>query len=730
MRQAFYSILTACGVMVYSTAMSQWSYVNTLPGINTTANEIYEDASGNILTAGGNFDWPLSGSGPVRVTKHDASGNLIWEAEIESPGAEIGEITAGGIDGTEDGYVVFCGGFRRPLIVKLDFDGNIIWTSESWSAGVTLGVCPQPTGYVQSDGTIVLASFDSSVPTQFVVFLVNPDGTLISQVNHALVVDLNMVISGYDLVESAADDGFAVCGGALQDGATWMPYIWKFDADASQQWLELYPSLTVMEAYGICNTADGGFAISCYDFFGGLTGVVKTGSGGAEEWSNTYSVTSPDYVAYAYDIAQRTDGTFVMAHVNLDTYFIYSGTAEIVFIDGDGNETDRKEVAASVSNWIYSIIGTADGGFAFCGKFRTTDVMAPEYDQHFFVQKSSAAGDLPDCIYNCVWPGDANTDGIANTDDILTLGVLYGISGAAREDSSIGWYAHACDTWVDPMAGGDEHKYADCNGDGIVSNDDTTAVSVNYSLEHPVFVLKTSEGEIPLFIEVPETELPLGPNSLPVVLGDAASFPEAIYGLRFTITYASENIEPASVSFGFTDSWLGSADELIQFRKNNAGEKKLDVAIVRNDQTNVSGSGTIGTLNFVVIDNIAGIVQSGSATFTISDVRAIDANWNEIAVEGSNAVVETEETTSLETITSKGFRLFPNPAAGNVVSLQGDLHNLEYIAITDISGKTILQLKAAEIENGIIPITDLPAGAYLVEIISNRNSISQKLIRQ
>ncbi|MBK7108312.1 MAG: T9SS type A sorting domain-containing protein [Chitinophagales bacterium] len=729
MKKFFYSLAIAFALCIYTGASAQWSYVNTTPDLNTTANELYEDASGNIITVGGFSDWPFGGAGPIRVTKHDASGNLIWEVAIESPSTDIGDISAGSVDGAVDGYVVFCGGYTRPLIIKLDFDGNVVWTSEAWSSGVTLGVCPQPTGYVQSDGTIVLASFDSSIPTQYVVFMVNSDGSLISEIDHSLTVGSNMVISGYDLVESPSDDGFAVSGGALQGGSTWMPYIWKFDSDGAQEWLELYPSLTAMEAYGICSTSDDGFAISAYDYFGGQTGVVKTTSDGTEEWSNNYNATSSDYVAYAYDIAQLNDGNYVMTHVNLDDMYLYYGTPEIVFIDSDGDETDRKEVAASESNWIYSIIGTSDGGFAFCGKIRTTDVMAPEYDHHFFVQKSSASGDLPACMYNCVWPGDANNDGIANTDDILSIGVLSSTTGSARDDMSIGWYAHAADSWVDPVIGGDENKYADCNGDGTINDDDTTAVSVNYSSEHPVFVLKTSGGEIPLFIDAPETELPLGSNSLPVILGDAINYADAIYGLRFTITYESENIESSSVSFQSMESWFGSEPELITFRKNNTDVNKLDVAIVRNNQLNATGNGTIGTLNFVVIDNIAGI-STGSASFTISDVRAIDVDWNELAVQGSNVVVETEETTGIENQNNNEISIYPNPATGDILHLEGNMNDFEYISIKDITGRTIINYNADQILDGNISIESLPAGTYILEMLSNETFVSEKLIRQ
>ena len=90
----------------------QWSYIQDDPAIQAQANNMAEDAFGNIIAVGGAFGYPLLGDGPPRVTKLDASGNLIWEVELSVP-AGIGSISASGVSVVDDGYIIFCGGFEN-----------------------------------------------------------------------------------------------------------------------------------------------------------------------------------------------------------------------------------------------------------------------------------------------------------------------------------------------------------------------------------------------------------------------------------------------------------------------------------------------------------------------------------------------------------------------------------------------------------------------------------------
>ncbi len=247
---------------------------------------------------------------------------------------------------------------------------------------------------------------------------------------------------------------------------------------------------------------------------------------------------------------------FCLAVGNYDNTYVYFGTADIILTDASGIETDRKAVAGGIANTPNSIIATTDGGYAFCGHFGMDDYVSGDWDARYYVQKSGPTGDIPACVVNCVWPGDADNNGAANTDDILAIGLGFGNTGASRADISIDWYAHAADEWATTLPDLTNHKYTDCNGDGTINDDDTLAVSINYSLEHSITTLKTTEGEIPLYVEIPDEGLMIGYNELPIILGDGTNPVEAIYGIRFTVAVDGDGIDASLFNVRFYESWM------------------------------------------------------------------------------------------------------------------------------------------------------------------------------
>ena len=75
-----------------------------------------------------------------------------------------------------------------------------------------------------------------------------------------------------------------------------------------------------------------------------------------------------------------------------------------------------------------------------------------------------------------VWPGDANSDGIANNFDLLAIGLSFGNMGIPRMNQSIFWSEHDAEDWETSFVNGVNHKHADCNGDGTVLFDDIDAI--------------------------------------------------------------------------------------------------------------------------------------------------------------------------------------------------------------------------------------------------------------
>ncbi|MGB1243067.1 MAG: hypothetical protein ACPG49_11130, partial [Chitinophagales bacterium] len=92
------------------------------------------------------------------------------------------------------------------------------------------------------------------------------------------------------------------------------------------------------------------------------------------------------------------------------------------------------------------------------------------------------------CYYSTiedgVWPGDTNSDGIANNFDLLPIGTAYGSMGNPRINPTLAWIGQAADDWTDTLVGGVNYKHIDCNGDGEILLDDLEGIIQNYGKTH------------------------------------------------------------------------------------------------------------------------------------------------------------------------------------------------------------------------------------------------------
>ena len=115
-----------------------------------------------------------------------------------------------------------------------------------------------------------------------------------------------------------------------------------------------------------------------------------------------------------------------------------------------------------------------------------------------------------DCSLGCVWPGDANNDGVANNFDILAIGLGFGNSGTMRFNATNDWYPQPSADWaqdISTFTTNDEgltfdsitvnSKYADCNGNGVVEGTDVEVINQNYGLTHAKNSEKQAAADAP-----------------------------------------------------------------------------------------------------------------------------------------------------------------------------------------------------------------------------------------
>ncbi|MEZ4775758.1 MAG: T9SS type A sorting domain-containing protein [Bacteroidia bacterium] len=348
-------------------------------------------------------------------------------------------------------------------------------------------------------------------------------------------------------------------------------------------------------------------------------------------------------------------------------------------------------------------------------------------------------GTCADTVYSsimvkndCVWPGDADYDGVADNFDLLAIGLSYGSTGPARPNASLTWEAQVAGPWNDTLPGGVNYVHSDTDGNGVINDDDTLAISLNYGLTHN----KTEGGERggpgdPPLLILPQIDSALVGDTLflPVFLGVDSIPANNVYGLAFTITYDQTLVDSASASINFANGWMGTqGTNLLGLQKDFFSNGQIDVALTRNDHMNVSGFGQIAVLSIVMVDDISGKNNLyETLNLEISNFKVIGANGEVIPVNPLPAqiVVYQPESTGLDNLYNQGLHIYPNPTSG-IVTIELEKSAAFTVDLFDMKGKAIHRLSTRN-DHLVMDVSELPAGLYILSVESEGRRMVKKL---
>jgi hypothetical protein len=172
----------------------------------------------------------------------------------------------------------------------------------------------------------------------------------------------------YSIIQTA-DGGYVAAGWENSFGAGGNDmYIVKFNNSGTLQWSRTIGGTGDDRALSIVQTADGGYAAvgyttsygaGDYDLF-----IVKLDSSGTLQWSKTVGGTGGDF---GYYIVRTIDGGYAV-NAQIDSYGAGSYDFYIVKLDGSGTLQWSKTVGGTGSDYSFSIVQTADGGYAMAGE--------------------------------------------------------------------------------------------------------------------------------------------------------------------------------------------------------------------------------------------------------------------------------------------------------------------------------------------------------------------------
>jgi parallel beta-helix repeat protein len=335
----------------------------------------------------------------------------------------------------------------------------------------------------------------------------------------------------------------------------------------------------------------------------------------------------------------------------------------------------------------------------------------------------------------CVWPGDANYDRIVDVKDILSIGVGMFKKGKNRPNASSIWVGQPCLNWADTFANGVNYKYADCNGDSTISPNDANSVKTNYSKIHTKSLTFT-QGAVTdphLNIVFSKDSIQAGDTVMASINLGTSSLPAAgVYGLAFSLVYPSALID--TVFADFSSSWI--ATKPLSFSIIPAAGQ-LDMAVVRTNQKDTTGYGTIAKVYFKVKGALPNKREQVHVTFSNNTQINIAQNYKPVFMVNDSVIVDRAFTGIATTVKQDAncLIIYPNPFS-NQTTLNYTLVSAGHVRVTvyTADGREVTTLINQTQDAGIhqvqyTPSESSPQGVYFIRILINNEVITKQLIR-
>ena len=329
---------------------------------------------------------------------------------------------------------------------------------------------------------------------------------------------------------------------------------------------------------------------------------------------------------------------------------------------------------------------------------------------------------------DCVWPGDADDNGVANNFDLLPIGLAYGSNGPPRSTTSINWQGFPAQIWSNSTIPGlTNPRHIDCNGDGFIDSSDVQAIQANYGQTYARSGGNSLLGTIPFYVEsgVGEAGDSVTTN---IILGDSINPAVDVYAVAFTINYDPDHLERDPVQINFNNSWLGN--DLLHVQQDVRTTGQIKIAVTRKDQQPITGSGPIGAVSFTIKDDLVMgrlAVDSVISPLNISNIRLIDERNRIIGTypKTGNIILE-ENLSTIKRASAAGISIFPNPAQ-DVLYIRSKTADLERVQVFTATGQLVQSIELNGSQEQQINTQAFAKGLYLIRLQTSKGSFSEKV---
>jgi hypothetical protein len=335
------------------------------------------------------------------------------------------------------------------------------------------------------------------------------------------------------------------------------------------------------------------------------------------------------------------------------------------------------------------------------------------------------------CSTDCVFPGDANRDGIVDMWDLMTVGSYIGQYGAARVNTDLSWTPTSAANWGSSLETGVNIKNADLNGDGLISALDTAVISANFGKVNSIVSEKTPElSQIELQVLTTSNTAGQGDMIEITVLAGSSALPIVdAHGLSFSVGYDADLVQENTMTVDFLpSSWLTRYDAFIAMSKLvNRG--RLEAGIARSQDRGVSGHGEVTKIRAVVIDDLAGfhVGDKPVIRFRINDVYMMDKKGRRVQIEGKEIAIPLKIVKKDEPMKESDLLMFPNPSSDFMSFYLNGVNNIESLRVVDMMGKEVTRQNNIKGKQATVYFDNLATGMYIAEVMTEKGKITKKM---
>ncbi|HRG01911.1 MAG TPA: T9SS type A sorting domain-containing protein [Bacteroidia bacterium] len=386
----------------------------------------------------------------------------------------------------------------------------------------------------------------------------------------------------------------------------------------------------------------------------------------------------------------------------------------------EGSSTDIIAAGASTYSWS-------------TGAITSSINVTPTITSMFLVEGTNSCGATTDTVTitvdnTCqdVWPGDANSDGIADNLDVLELGLHYAQAGASRAVVSNSWQSYFANNWIGTITSGKNVNHSDCNGDGTINDDDTLAIFNNYNLIHAFKPAQTNTFTAVISIIPDQPAVVKGTwGTASVYLGDITTNAIDINGVAFTLDFDNTLIEPNNIYLEYQNSFMDASQNL-HFRKLDFANSKLFTASTHTVSNNVSGYGKIATLHYQILsslttDEVLSIgISQGYKSDASGTIESLTTSTGTLMALGTSVGVK-------ENLMNGNVFIYPSPTNGLLNINFATIPLNTKIEIYNALGAVVMQ-ETLNGKNNTINISNLSCAVYYMKVLDGNKVVAVKKV--